>query len=345
MTSIRNPEADVQAEHPAEPQNANTPSANPKAAVESTVYPSNDVSNASLNEGRLLLARELKERISFQALLEADRHQFKASGQYSMCRCPFHADSTPSFSVLTDDDTRGKCFGCGWYGDIFAYEMEFHRVDFKEAWFRLNDFVKQHPRAGRKAKAVPKQKIASSSLTDKQVTERKAYAQRLATDRWIAERICQKRHESSGQRWNPDTLQKLAQEGSLGWAGDALAFLYPTGTKYRRWPHKELVWECEGISLWRGDLLPAAAHVYLTESETDAIALIDSGIEKTPGTVVIAAPSATSFKQEWGEQFKGKTVTLCFDNDSAGEHAVQTVAFALKPHATAILTVDWKEVA
>ena len=291
------------------------------------------------------MAKELKEGISFQALLEADGHKFDTKGQYVMCRCPFHPDNNPSFSVRLPDDAYGKCFGCNWYGDIFAYEMAFHRIGFKEAWFRLNDYLKEHPRTGRKAKVIPKQvQEPERHLTEKEIEARKRYADRLATDRWMAERICQIRYERSGERWNPDTLQQLAREGSLGWAGDALAFLYPTGTKYRRWPHKDLLWE-GSTSLWRGELLPGATDAYLTEGETDAIALIDSGIEKTPGHLVVAAPSATTFKKEWAEHFKGKTVTLCFDNDKAGENAVQTVSFMLKPYAKTVLNLDWKEVA
>ncbi len=346
MTIIRRTEADVEAKHPAEHQHAPQQPADNQAAVESIAPPAKiDVSHAGSVEGSLLLAKELKERISFQALLEADGHKFDTRGHYAMCRCPFHADGNPSFSIRLPDDTHGKCFGCDWYGDIFAYEMKFHRIEFKEAWLRLNDFVKQHPRAGRKAKVTPKREIELPlQLSERQISERKKYTDRLATDRRVAERICQLRYERSGECWNPDTLQNLAREGSLGWAGDALAFLYPTGTKYRRWPHKDLLWD--GCTfLWRGELLPAATDVYLTEGETDAISLIDSGIEQTPGNLVVAAPSATTFKKEWAERFEGKSVTLCFDNDKAGENAVQAVSFLLKPYAKAVLTLDWKEVA
>jgi hypothetical protein len=81
----------------------------------------------------------------------------------------------------------------------------------------------------------------------------------------------------------------------LGWAGDALAFIYPSGTKYRRWPFKDFFWECDGASLWRDHALAAALHVFLTESETDAIALIETDVEKIHGDAVIAVPGATSF--------------------------------------------------
>ena len=113
-----------------------------------------------------------------------------------MCRCPFHNDRTPSFSIREDDDTAGKCFGCGWYGDIFKYEMDFHKVDFTEAWLRLNDFHYKCPRGGEKVKPFVKaSKPEKVVLSEKQKDEREAYARRLETDRWIAEEICRKRYE------------------------------------------------------------------------------------------------------------------------------------------------------
>ncbi len=339
MISISNTEADVHAKHAAINSNANNSTSTKEVdgKLEQVRNP------APSNSEKLLLAKDLKELISFRELLESDKHVLRKSGSYYMCRCPFHSDKTPSFAVREDDDTTGKCFGCNWYGNIFDYEMEFHRVDFRTAWERLNDFYYKSPRKGTKAK-TEKQTAAASPLTEGQLAERKKYAQRLATDAWIASRICQLRWERSGNRWNPKTLQGLGREGSLGWAGDALAFIYPTGTKYRRWPDKEFIWECEGISLWRGHLLTEAAHIYLTESETDAIALIDAGLENNPGVAVVAAPSATSFKKEWAEHFQDKVVIFCFDADEAGEEALKRIAILLHPYAKQMSTVDLKEV-
>jgi hypothetical protein len=297
-----------------------------------------------LKGNNLLLAKELKETISFKALLEADKHQFQQSGKYVKCRCPFHPDSTPSFFINIEEDTCGKCYGCNWYGDIFKYEMEFHKVDFKTAWFQLNDFFYQCPRAGRKARTTPKKaRIEKPQFTDKQAAERKKYADRLAKEPGLAEEVCRKRFERSGETWNPDIIQKLAQEGSLGWA-DCLAFIYPAGTKYRRWPGKDILWECKCLSLWRGHLLAEAKHVYLTESETDAIALIHAGIEQMEGAAVIAAPSATSFLNEWAPLFQGKIVTFCFDNDQAGEEGMKRVASLLQPYANELRAFEMKEV-
>lgn len=300
-----------------------------------------DLFTTRLNSGKPLIAKELKQYISFRALMEADGHRLQTSGSQMKCCCPFHPDKTPSF-VIFDTDDCAKCFGCNWYGDIFKYEQEFHEVDFRGAWKNLNAFLRAYPRTGRKAKAMSKTvKVEEPEFTPKQLKERKQYAERLATESWLAEKVCLQRFERTGENWNPDIIQALGKEGSLGWAGDALAFVYPGGTKYRRWPEKEFIWDCDGSSLWRGELLAGAKHVYLTESETDAIALLHTGIEQEEhGSAIVAVSGASNFQSDWAHMFKGKAVTLCFDNDDAGKDGANKTGLFLKPFVSELLTYE-----
>ncbi len=317
-----------------------------KARAESISENANVLPNSFL-DGEPMVAKDLKQHISFRGLVEADGHKVQQSGKSVKCHCPFHPDKTPSFSIFESDD-YARCYGCGWYGDIFKYEADSYEVDFKQAWKSLNAFLRQEPRIARKSKPAPrKEKLTEApTFTPKQREERKKYADRLATDTWLVQEVCRKRYEKCGQNWKPTILQQLAKEGSLGWAGDCIAFIYPTGTKYRQWPSGKFGWDCECMSLWRGHLLEKATHVYLTESETDAIALIHTGLEeKKPGHVVIAAPSATTFKKEWATLFKDKAVIFCFDNDKAGEAGVLRIAPMLQPYAAKLVVIDWKEVA
>jgi hypothetical protein len=326
--------AEVQQDQ-AQEQNSYNNFSTHEANVDSAVN-LDDVTTSGFKDGSLISAKELKPLISFQALLEADRHKLQISGNYVKCCCPFHPDSNPSFVIY--DDVYGKCYGCSWYGDVYKYEMEFHRVDFRSAWLRLNDFYYDCPRAGRKAKATLKKvKLDEPQFTPRQLSERKNYAQRLANEAWLAEKVCFQRYEVTGENWNPAVIQDLAKNGFLGWA-DCLAFIYPRGTKYRRWPEKEFHWDCDGSSLWRGELLAEAKHVYLTESETDAIALLHTGIEEDEeGAAIIAVSGAGNFQSAWAEQFKGKVVTLCFDNDEAGKDGANKTGLLLKPYASEIL--------
>ncbi|MDC3294246.1 DNA primase, partial [Alphaproteobacteria bacterium] len=75
--------------------------------------------------------------------------------------CPFHAEKTPSFSVV-DDDGFYHCFGCGVHGDAISFLREMDGLEFMEAVERLAEMaglavprtVPQDPAASRQRKAV-----------------------------------------------------------------------------------------------------------------------------------------------------------------------------------------------
>lgn len=54
--------------------------------------------------------------------------------------CPFHNESTPSFSVVPDKQFY-YCFGCGAAGNVFSFLMQMENCDFVEAVKRLADRV------------------------------------------------------------------------------------------------------------------------------------------------------------------------------------------------------------
>ncbi len=337
---VPNSDNQVEQQQPASEDAKYDVSAAIKTDAKSTMQ-QGDMITTGPGEPRYLDVDQLKKRISFRELLAADGHHFKSGGSNALCCCPFHDDRNPSLSIFPSD-AYAHCFGCGWRGNIYAYEMDYKGVDFTEAWVNLNEWLLKGPRTGRKL-VVPRKEpkpTGASLFTQMQRDDRNRYAVRLETDPWIAERICQLRFERSGERWNPQTLRNMAVDGPLGWAGDCLAFMYATGTKFRKWPGKEFIWEGEGLSLWRRHGLASATHVYLTEGETDAIAMVDAGVEDDPNTTVIAVPGAGSFQPEWAEQFKGKAVTLCFDNDKAGEAGANKAGTLLQPYASEILTLN-----
>ena len=54
--------------------------------------------------------------------------------------CPFHAEKTPSFSVV-DDDGFYHCFGCGVHGDAISFLREMDGLEFIEAVERLAEMA------------------------------------------------------------------------------------------------------------------------------------------------------------------------------------------------------------
>ena len=84
------------------------------------------------------IVEQLTASISFAALVRSDGVKLSKKGDRLAGCCPFHDDSTPSLFVAKDD-SRGKCYGCDWWGSIFDYVMKKQSCDFLEALDFLDD--------------------------------------------------------------------------------------------------------------------------------------------------------------------------------------------------------------
>ena len=84
--------------------------------------------------------------------------QLRKKGKYTMCRCPWHPDKTPSLAFF--EDGMFKCFGCGATGTSIDVARRAFHLDRKEAAMRVClDFGMKYDNS-----AVPTQKqIASRS--------------------------------------------------------------------------------------------------------------------------------------------------------------------------------------
>lgn len=164
-----------------------------------------------------------------------------------------------------------------------------------------------------------------------------AMATALQQDHELCERIARSRN------WRVESIVELAHEPSLGWQDGKLAFLYESGVKLRWREDGERVikWAFGEPWLWRGGLLWNRSTAYICEGETDAISLIDARFEKDGETVVVAIPSATTFKDEWAVLFKDKEVILALDCDAAGLRATTKIAGLLGPVVGSLKQLDW----
>jgi putative DNA primase/helicase len=80
---------------------------------------------------------QVLDRLSFENFYRGELENLKATAENNYTTlCPFHADNNPSLSVNFETGLF-KCFGCGVQGDVFAFYMERHGVDFKEALAEL----------------------------------------------------------------------------------------------------------------------------------------------------------------------------------------------------------------
>lgn len=79
----------------------------------------------------------IKEATDIVALIESYM-PLRPRGRLLQALCPFHAESSPSFTVYRESQSY-YCFGCGKSGDVFTWLMERDGLTFREAMEVLAD--------------------------------------------------------------------------------------------------------------------------------------------------------------------------------------------------------------
>lgn len=89
----------------------------------------------------------------FRAELQARGHSPNRSGKFL---CPFHAERTPSFNI-TEHDVKGhgRCFGCGWHGDVVDAIKALDNISTREALDRLGVEAVRPPSNAPKPESSP----------------------------------------------------------------------------------------------------------------------------------------------------------------------------------------------
>ncbi|MCM3566584.1 DNA primase [Neobacillus mesonae] len=78
---------------------------------------------------------EIRQAVDIVEII-GDYVQLKKQGRNYFGLCPFHGESTPSFSVSPDKQIF-HCFGCGAGGNVFSFLMELEGISFQEAAVKL----------------------------------------------------------------------------------------------------------------------------------------------------------------------------------------------------------------
>lgn len=286
---------------------------------------------------------------AYLATLGEVRHQ----GRRTLLRCPLpgHDDSHPSFaSFSTRSGTQYGACSCGWRGDSIKLAMELHGLCFPDAVRHVAEAVgisvgtetgTPSRKPQKPVRSDPRMPEAPTLPAEFEIDCRAARA-RL----WRSDHLCQKAGMMLGAR--PETIRELCYTSdALGWDNGRLLYLYEHGVKQRnpegsrirfQWIHGRAVhpWR------WHFAARPEVREIYLCESESDAVAMIDAGMEELhpktgPASAVIACPGASNFPEAWGRLFKGKRVTLCFDKDQAGDNGARKIAKILSRHASRVV--------
>ena len=82
---------------------------------------------------------DLRQRVPLSDVV-GRRVKLVRKGRRHSGLCPFHAEKTPSFSVV-DDDGFYHCFGCGVHGDAISFLREMDGLEFLEAVERLAEMA------------------------------------------------------------------------------------------------------------------------------------------------------------------------------------------------------------
>jgi twinkle protein len=260
----------------------------------------------------------------------------RRSGGSLVGKCPLHGEHHGAAFVVFDDG-HWRCFGkCGKSGDVIDLEQALGGGTIAEAADRLGA-----ERLQKVTRPITSTKLETAPLITKDNPFGLPYrmtddercvcvdcATRLLTTENAIESV------AHGRGWKPDTIRNLALEPSLGITDDAkLAFLYESGLKVR-WKEngeRQIRWSFGKPWLWRFGYINQAETVFICEGETDAITLLDAGVEEDSNTLVIALPSASFHIDRWASLFAGKKVVIASDSDEAGVKAAECLARTLVP--------------
>lgn len=92
----------------------------------------------------------IRDRLKFAEVLRKEfGSELRRSGSGLTCRCPFHEERTPSFSIRGGESgDTGHCFGCGWQGDVFKLWMASRGCVFSDAVRQLAAMCGLSPMSG-----------------------------------------------------------------------------------------------------------------------------------------------------------------------------------------------------
>lgn len=153
---------------------------------------------------------------------------------------------------------------------------------------------------------------------------------------------------------SPVTLARLAAALDLGLVAGRLAYLAHDGEDWhgcqvrnRPGENPRFYWKHGKPFLpWRGWRLKdrRVRTVYLCEGQSDAIALLDAGLEDLAdpaAPVAVVAVPGTSFPDHWPALFRFRRVILCGDRDEPGQRAVHKIGETLLPLAESVRVFSW----
>ena len=270
----------------------------------------------------------------------------KTQGNEYLSRCPSydHEDKNPSFSI-NPQTGRYKCFGCEISGDIFHLYVSIRDCTYSDAINQLGERCPVNPNGHRKAHNQPEP--IDKSVVDKLTTRNPdGYLNWLTARRGISEEVGKRFQLGCKAVGKNEFRMTIPIVDIYGKVMNIRLWLAPVG-KYedpleRKATGKMKSW-ADGVEgrgqarLYPIDQLQADDLV-LCEGELDALALISHGIP-----AITATGGAGTWKPEWSPLFKGKIVTIAYDNDEAGAKGAEKVGASLVKKGVEVKLLAWPD--
>ncbi len=274
--------------------------------------------------------------------------ELKPAGNRLVGACPMHEDRSPSFAVFGEQKELCGCYPCAFTGNVFQFAIVSGRASgFPEAVRHVAAVLGVPLRDADNGSAPaiahkPRPKAVEPPFKLSAADRQKVIAARVAfSDAADAGEL----EPFTAELGIPLEAMRWCARGTsgLGIRGGNLCYIYPEGLKVRppAGSKSRFRWDCgKATAPWRAEWIkPETETVYLTEGESDCMALVAAGLEEG-GTAACVASPGTSFESKWAPLFRGKRVVLIFDTDQPGRAATATVAAMLKGNAAEVLT--WK---
>ena len=222
-------------------------------------------------------------------------------GSRLFASCPFHDDSSPSFSTYPDGQRCG-CLGCGWNGDVFGFVQKFYDLPDAAAAARwlCNRFGITAPNGDAPA-ATPKRKTRRGPEIEHYDYTDLAGVPQYRVFRYALE------YEDDGSLAPGKTFgqRRILPNGSLARGMDGVTYY-----------------------LYRAPAVAAADTVWICEGERDVHALERLGVVATTDAGGVGA-TKQFVARGYPEHLRGKHVILVPDTDRVGRERGAAIAHAL----------------
>ena len=239
----------------------------------------------------------------------------KKVGKEWKARCPKHDDKVDSLSINKEKELY-NCFGCSFEGHLYNPTQKLTGKPKKKAWeepIPINYKIME--KRGKEYQGdIPQGIKEARGLTDEVIKQ-------------YGIGYCETHPEYLGHKksitipiWKDKKIVNIRYH-SLIKDADPKILPYESGLKYATWLYPE--------SQLDNDI------VIVTEGELDALCCISQGLPAITRTC-----GATTWKSEFNQYFKNKTVYICQDCDQAGREGAEKIAQELVKIVEEVKIID-----